>query len=142
MLERRQAVVAELGRLAFRRQETGNYLSELAAKVTETLEVEFCEIFELGPDRKTLRLVAGYGYEEKLLGRLEIPVDDNSQAGFTLLAKQAVVLKDCCSEKRFSFPPLVAAKGIKSGISVVIGTENTPWGVLSAHSKEKATIQL
>jgi two-component system sensor kinase FixL len=53
-----------------------------------------------------------------------------------------VIVKDLRTEERFSGPPLLRDHGVISGISVIIGRSDRPFGVLGAHTaKDRAFSQ-
>ena len=58
----------------------------------------------------------------------------NSQAGYTLLSREPVIVKDLRTEERFCGPPLLRDHGAVSGMSVIIGHSDRPFGVLGAHT--------
>ncbi len=136
MREREQTVVAELGQLAL----TNGNLSELfdtaVAMVADALKVEYCKILEVIPSGEAVLLRAGLGWQEGLVGKAMISVGLNSQAGFTLQSREPVVVEDLTTETRFSGPELLHDHDVISGISVIIGTIDKPWGILGAHSTQ------
>ncbi len=137
MLARLQAVVAELGQRALRADSPGKVLKEAVALVAQTLEVEYCKVLELLPDGKALLLRWGVGWQEGLVGRATVGTGTDSQAGYTLLSDQPVVVEDLRTEKRFSGPPLLHEHGVVSGMSVIIATSAGPYGVLGAHTRRR-----
>jgi PAS domain S-box-containing protein len=63
----------------------------------------------------------------------------DSQAGYTLLSTEPVVVEDLRTEPRFSGPPLLRDHGVVSGISVIIPGGDRPFGVLGAHTTRRRT---
>jgi two-component system sensor kinase FixL len=109
-------------------------MQAVAALTAKTLNVEFCKILELLPDRKNLVLRAGVGWGSGSVGRATVSADKDSQAGYTLLSRGPVIVVDLPSEKRFNGPPLLRDHSIVSGVSVIIGPADRPFGVLGAHT--------
>ena len=105
--------------------------------IARALRVEFCEILQLQPDGRQLRLVAGVGWEPGSVGRATVDVDHDSQAGFTLICGESpVVVEDLGREQRFKPPPLLHRHGVVCGMSAVIpGDGNLPFGVLGVHGR-------
>ena len=136
---RQQAAVAQLGERALRGVELFTLMDEVTVIVTQTLGVEFCKILELLPDGKALLLRAGVGWKEGLVGQATVGAGTNSQAGYTLLSNEPVIIKDLRTEKRFSGPPLLREHGVVSGVSVIIGRRDRPFGVLGAHTAKRRT---
>jgi PAS domain S-box-containing protein len=132
-----QAVVAELGRRALAETELSVLMDEAVALVAHTLEVEYCKVLELLPSGDKMLLRAGVGWEEGLVGNATVGAGLDSQARYTLLSSEAVVVKDLRTEERFQGPPLLHQHGVVSGMSVVIYSGDGPFGVLGAHTKEQ-----
>jgi PAS domain S-box-containing protein len=134
---REQAVVAELGRLALGGADLDVLFDRGVVRVAETLQVEYCKVLELLPDGRAVKLVAGVGWKEGLVGQATVGVGADSQAGFTLLANEPVIVEDLRTETRFSGPALLRVHGVVSGLSVIIGDVATPFGVLGAHTTSR-----
>jgi PAS domain S-box-containing protein len=130
---RQQAVVADLGLRALAGVPLPALMSDAARLVAETLDVTYCEILELLPDGSALRLVAGVGWADGLVGHALVPAGPDSQAGYTLARREPVRVEDLRTEHRFATPELLATHGIVSGTSVVIHGRREPYGVLGAH---------
>jgi PAS domain S-box-containing protein len=99
--------------------------------------VEYCKVLELLPDGSALRLVAGVGWQEGLVGQTTVSGDRDSQAGFTLLCRDPVIVEDLRTETRFTGPALLRDHGVVSGLSVIIGEADKPFGVLGAHTARR-----
>ncbi len=130
-----QAQVAALGQRALASHITLTELfDEVVALVAQTLRVEFAKVLELSPNDQTLLLRAGVGWQPGLVGRATVSAGLESQAGYTLLSEQPVVVEDLRAEKRFNGPPLLFDHGVVSGMSVIIRGPTQPFGVLGAHT--------
>jgi PAS domain S-box-containing protein len=132
---RQQAAVAEISRRALEGIELSALMDQTAVLVTQTLGVEFCKILELSPNKQTLLLRAGAGWKEGCVGVATVSAGAKSQAGYTLLSKTPIIVEDLKTETRFSGPPLLADHNVASGLSVIIGHQDRPYGVLGAHTK-------
>lgn len=113
-------------------------LFDLAAELlTEVLDVEFVEILRQPRPGEALVLEAGRGWSDDVtLGETTVPSDQGSQAGYTLMAGEPVLVEDVAAEERFMGPPLLVDHGIVSGITVAIPGELQPYGVLGVHTRE------
>jgi two-component system sensor kinase FixL len=131
---RQQAAVAEVGQHALRGADLPALMEEVAVLVAQTLSVEFSKILELLPGQDALLLRSGVGWKEGLVGHATVSAGMNSQAGYTLLCKEPVIVKDLRTEERFNGPPLLRDHGVVSGMSVIIGRSNQPFGILGAHT--------
>jgi signal transduction histidine kinase len=132
--------VAALGQAAL----GGLPLDELMERATEivaaTLELDHVSVFEVVPGGERLLLRAGLGWPVEQIGRREAEVGRASHAGYTLLAGEPVVVEDWEREQRFRQPAVLAAAGVRSGASVVIGDPADPYGALAAHSAHPGAV--
>ncbi len=134
---RQQAAVAELGQQALTSTDVTELINRAVTLVTRTLDVEFCKLLQCQPDGDSLLLLAGVGWREGLVGRLELEGGPNSQAGYTLAADRPVIVEDLAIETRFNPPPLLRDHHVVSGMGVIIPGRERPFGVLSVHSSRK-----
>lgn len=134
-----QAAVAELGQYALSQTDLDQLLTEIATLVAKTLNVHFVKILELLPNGHALLLKAGVGWSSGLVGYAHIGAGSQSHAGYTLAQKQPVVVEDLRVETRFTGEPILHNHRIVSGMSVIIGEEDEPYGVLSVYSKTQRT---
>jgi PAS domain S-box-containing protein len=133
--EQQQAAVAELGQYALIGVDLQSLMEEVVRRLTKILNVEYSKILELLPEGKDFHLRAGVGWKPGLVGVSTVSGERNSQAGYTLLSDEPVVVEDLRAETRFDGPPLLHDHGVVSGISVIIhGKKNRPYGVLGVHS--------
>lgn len=134
--EAQQEAVAELGRAAL----SGVGLQEIfdiaVRELAKQMDVRFTKVLQLNPDGKALTLRSGVGWTEATVGVSEVGADVESQAGYTLQQRAAVVVRDFRQEKRFTAPRLLKDHHILCGASVVIGPTDAPWGVLGVHEND------
>jgi two-component system CheB/CheR fusion protein len=135
--ERQQAAVAELGTTALAGAELHVLFEQAATTLAQTLDVEFSKILQLVPEGPTLELVAGVGWSVGLIGNATVPIGAGSQAGFTLCTAEPVIVRELATEKRFVGSPLLTDHDVVSGMSVIIGPLQSPWGVLGVHSTRR-----
>ena len=136
---RQQAAVTELGLRALANNGLQSLMEDAVSLVAHTLEVEYCKVLELLPDGDELLLRAGVGWEEGFVGRATERTGLDSQAGFTLLSEEPVILEDLRKEERFSASTLLRDHGVVSGMSVIVHGQERPFGVLGAHTKNSRT---
>ena len=139
-----QAALAAVGLEALGGGGLQELLDRACVLVAETLDVELSQVLELLPGEAGLRMVAGVGWREGVVGETTLGLDRGSLAGFALACDQPVVVEDLGAETRFRAPPLLLEHEVVSGVSVVIhggdrprGTD--PWGALNAHSRHRRT---
>ena len=131
---RQQEAIADIGGQALAGADLSALMQAITELVAKTLSVEFCKVLELLPGNDALLLRAGVGWKEGLVGRTTVSAGTNSQAGYTLLSGEPVIVEDLRTEKRFNGPPLLRDHGAVSGMSVIIGRIDQPFGVLGAHT--------
>jgi two-component system, chemotaxis family, CheB/CheR fusion protein len=134
--ERQQAVVARLGIRALEETLLERFLDQSVREIQQTLETDYCELLELQPDSERLLLRAGVGWKEGTVGQASVPSGMDSQAGFTLQTKGAVLVNDFSAERRFVAPQLLVDHDVRSGLTCVIGSGDDPYGVIGAHSRQ------
>jgi PAS domain S-box-containing protein len=134
-----QAVIAELGHYAISSSDLDSFMNQIMMVLACTLELECCKILELLPDKNELLLRAGVGWQPGLVGRATIGANLNSQAGYTLLSSEPIIVHDLRTETRFNDSPLLNQHKILSGVSVIIHAKDRPFGVLGVHSTQPRT---
>lgn len=132
---RQQEIIAKLGQFALTNQSLEDIFKEAVQLVSVTLRVEYTKILQLDPETEELLLVAGVGWQKGLVGDAIVNAGDNSQAGYTLASESPVVVEDLTQESRFNGPALLIEHGIVSGMSVVIGDTEKPFGIFGAHTR-------
>jgi len=135
----RQGAVADLGQQALEGIELAHLLDQAVELVVESLDLDFCQVWELLPAGERLLLCAGSGWEPAMIGTLTVPLDPLSQPGYTMEAGDRVLVQDVGLEDRFLPPSFLTQKGVKSGISVTIPGPDKPFGVLGGHVKDQRT---
>jgi len=131
---RQQEAIAWLGEYALGSQNLDVLLQETTAMVADTLGLEFCKILERLPGGQSLFLRAGVGWATGLVGRAVIDAALESQAGYTLMVDEPVIVDDLRNETRFRDTKLLTDHSVISGMGVVIPGKDEPFGVLSVHT--------
>lgn len=131
---RQQAAVSEFGQRALTNPPLDQLFDEAVDLVARTLDVEYCKILRLLPDGKALRLEAGVGWKPGLIGHVLIDASEASQAGYSLLHREPVIVEDLRTETRFRGTWLLHEHGVVSGLAVIIYSAGQPFGILSAHT--------
>lgn len=126
-----QRIVSELGQIALT-DDLDTLFEACVTKVSDGLDVEYCKVLMRQGEELLLR--TGVGWKPGLVGQATVGIGMDSQAGYTLVSDQPVVVTDLTTEDRFRGPPLLTDHAVVSGISVVVGSPDDPWGVLGAHT--------
>jgi diguanylate cyclase (GGDEF)-like protein len=137
-----QAAVAALGQRALTVPDLPTLMNEAVSLVARTLEVEYCKILELLPNGNALLLRTGLGWKEGTVGQAQVSTGTESQAGYTLMSKEPVIVEDLRTETRFISMPLLHDHGVVSGMSVIISGQTKPFGILGAHTTLRRTFTL
>jgi signal transduction histidine kinase len=130
-----QTALLHLGQLALSDLAPVELMSEVAVLLKKILPVEYCLIWQLLDDGKYFLLMAGAGLEAGFTSRVQAPVDRSSMKGFTLTSSLPVVAENLRQETRFTTCSLNFDR-VSSGVSVLIGTVDKPYGVIEVFSHE------
>ncbi|WIV66525.1 PAS domain S-box protein [Natrialbaceae archaeon AArc-T1-2] len=131
---RQQETVAELGRRALETDDLEAFVEAAASAVTDVLEADCCTLFEARGDELVLR--EGVGVADDLVGSATVPADRDSQVGYALLTTEPVVVGDLEADSRFLSDRL-AGRDVTSGITVVVGPTENPWGVFGIYTTDR-----
>ncbi|MDJ0574579.1 MAG: PAS domain S-box protein, partial [Xenococcaceae cyanobacterium MO_234.B1] len=134
---KQQRAIAELGQYALAQKNLVPLMERAVNLVASILDLEYCKVLELLPDGKNLLLKAGVGWHDGLVGVATVRADTNSQAGYTLLSSEPVVVTDLLSETRFSGSNLLLDHQVVSGMSVVIQGRDRPFGILGTYTNRQ-----
>jgi PAS domain S-box-containing protein len=130
-----QAALAAFGFYALTETDLNVLFDRAVAVVRDALRTDFSKILELQHDGESLLLRTGLGWSEGLVGTATVPTDTGSQAGYTLTVSDPVIVDDLATETRFRGPDLLTDHGVVSGMSVVIGGLDRPFGVFGTHTQ-------
>jgi signal transduction histidine kinase/ActR/RegA family two-component response regulator/HAMP domain-containing protein len=129
-----QTAVAAIGQFALISNDLNALLNQAVTLVSQTLDVEFCEVLELHADGTRMVLRSGTGWKKGSVGNTIVETGREYQPGFTLGSGEPVVVEDYKTETRFKVTPLVSEHGIVSGLTVAILTRQLPFGVFGAYT--------
>lgn len=139
---RQQASIAELGALALTDIDLESLMGEAVRQVSIRLEVDLCKVLELLPSGQALLLRSGMGWMEGKVGAAIVEAGPGSLAGLSLTDGRPVVFEDILHETRFDVSKLLAEHGVISGVSVLIGSKEKPFGILGAFSRSRRLFNL
>ena len=137
---RQQEVIADLGRCALEERDLDGLLADGAELVAETLENDYCKVLDLDETAEELLLRQGAGWGDGIVGSATVSaVEADSQAAYTLESDEPVLVSDLETETRFGGPDLLTEHDVRSGISVIVGPHDAPWGILGTHDTDVRT---
>jgi two-component sensor histidine kinase len=132
-----QNAVARFGSTALNESNLQKVLDDAVQIAAEVLQVPLTKILQFADSADHLVLRAGVGWADGLVGHGKVGIERASQAGYTLLAKGPVIVRNLRQETRFDGPQLLHDHKVMSGISVVIpGSEMRPFGVFGIHARD------
>ena len=134
-----QQVTAQLGEIALSKAGLDELFDQAVELVATTLDNEYAKVLEYSTEDNELFLCAGVGWQEGLVGEATVGDGDDSQAGHTLRSEEPIIVSDLDSDERFRGSELLTDHNVRSGISVVIGDPEDPWGVFGTHSTRPKT---
>lgn len=129
-----QTVISALGQFALMSKDFSALLNQAVMMVSQTLEVEYCDVFEVQPGGRSLLMRAGVGWEDGIIGKATLPATPSSHTGFTLIAGEPVVVEDLPQESRFGTSRLHLEHKILSCVTVAISGKGQAVGVLGAYT--------
>lgn len=150
---RQQAAVAYLGQQALAETDLSALMDKAAVLIAQTLDVDYCQLLELLPSGHAFMLRAGVGWQPGLVGSATVTASARSQAGYTLLVGEPIIVEDLRVETRFSELPLLHNHRAVSGVTVIIpgnrgvgsnwgqaepakSSSSPAWGILGVHTSQ------
>ncbi|ROU03945.1 sensor histidine kinase [Histidinibacterium lentulum] len=133
-----RSVIVEFGRIALQSESLDEILTKACECCAEALETDLSKVLRLEDDGQHLRVVAGIGWEDGIVGEEVVPRPETSSEGFALYhGKPAVSSK--LEEDGFDYPAFLKRHGVKSMVNVIIpGSEGAPpFGLLEVDSREE-----
>jgi signal transduction histidine kinase len=130
-LLRQQAAIARFGSFALRERNLTNILTEAARVCAEGLSVPFSKVCRYRAEENDLLIVAGFGWQDGVIGRVVSRADMSSPQGRAFTTGLPSIIDDLQKVTGFDPPPFYAAHGIVSIIDVIIkGSDDQPYGIL------------
>jgi GAF domain-containing protein len=131
------ADLAELARRALERPDVASVMRDAIELVAHALDVGHVTILELSPADERLRLRAGVGWGDGVVGTT-VDAMPGGHVAYTLASSEPVVVDDLAQEQRFAISPQLVDAGVRSSLSVRIPSGGpVPFGVIGAHATER-----
>jgi len=135
LMDKHQEALSQVAELALKTPDIRTLLDGILTLITATLDVEYCKILKLLPDDNFL-FETGIGWKIEDIGRV-IKKDTALAAGYTVLSKKPLQIEELNRKDSIDGMGLKGYQEIKTGISVLIGSVEKPYGVLVVHSTKK-----
>jgi len=137
-LLRQQAALARFGSFALRERDLMCILTEAARVCADGLDVPFSKVCRYRKDENDLLIVAGYGWQDGVIGRVACRADITSPQGRAFSTGEPSICNDLRQDASFELPPFYAAHGIVSTVDVLIkGNDDQPYGVLEIDNNQQ-----
>jgi len=133
--KREYEVLSGIAELSLKTPDFQALLDQILPLVAATLGVEYCCVLKLLPDGNFI-FEAGIGWKPENTGRI-IKKDSALRAGYAVLSGRPILLEKLDRKNSFRTMGLEESQDIISGISLLIGSVEKPYGVLTAHSTKK-----
>jgi signal transduction histidine kinase len=130
-LLRQQAAIARFGSFALRERNLMNILKEAVRVCAEGLSVPFSKVCRYRAEENDLLIVAGFGWQDGVVGRVVSRADMSSPQGRAFTTGLPSIIDDLQKVTGFNPPQFYAAHDIVSIIDVIIkGNDDQPYGIL------------
>jgi len=134
-INRKHEILSLIAEMALKAPDLQTLLDETLPLAAATLDVEYCKILKLLPDGNFL-FERGIGWKPEEIGKI-IKKNLASTAGYTVLSNRPILVEKLNKKASIKIMGLEGYPEIMSGISVLIGSVEKPYGVLTAHSTKK-----
>lgn len=133
-----QTVVSALGQFALQTTDIPAMLGQVSMLVPQTLEVEYCGIFEMQGEESSLLLKAGMGWQNSPdASPVMVSTASCSSLRFALKAAEPVVFEHLPSDPRFRAEPFLIDHGVLGGVTVAVPGSSGDLGLLGAYTTHR-----
>src|SRR3984893_4012830 len=137
-LLRQQAAIARFGSFALRERDLMKILTEAVRVCADGLSVPFSKVCQYRAEHNDLLIVAGYGWQDGVIGHVVSRADMSSPQGRAFTTGKPSIIDNLQNEAGFDPPPFYAAHGIVSIIDVIIkGNDDQPYGILEIDNDQQ-----
>ena len=137
-LLRQQAAIAQFGSFALRQRDLSKILAEAVRVCADGLNAPFSKVCQYRAKQNDLLIVAGYGWQDGVVGDVVSRADLSSPQGRAFTTGQPSICDDLQTGTYSDLPPFYAAHGIISIIDVIIkGTDEQPYGILEIDNNRR-----
>ncbi|AKB51056.1 Sensory transduction histidine kinase [Methanosarcina barkeri str. Wiesmoor] len=133
--QKKYKVLSQISELSLKTSDFQALLDQTLPLVATAVGAEYCSVLKLLPDGDFI-FETGVGWKPENIGRI-IKKDSASRAGYTVLSSRTIMLEKLDKNNSIRTMGLEENQDIISGISVLMGTVEKPYGVLMAHSTKK-----
>lgn len=132
---RQQEILSAFGLFALRCKERFDLLGEATRACADGMNVDLCKYLERDhEDPARLRVCAGVGWKDGVVGVATLGGDLESPAGYAFHTRQPVISNHLEEETRFRTPALMVEHGVRRALNVPVRDGAEPYGVLEVDS--------
>lgn len=125
ILEQRRVLI-EFGRLALKSDTLHEILDEVCHHVRDALGTDLSKVMRLEDECRNLRVIAGVGWEDGVVGEEVVPALSQSSEGYALRRGRPAVSHDVSNDD-FDYPEFLKRHGVEAMLNVAIpGAEDQP----------------
>jgi diguanylate cyclase (GGDEF)-like protein/PAS domain S-box-containing protein len=135
-----QQQIVELGRVALREGCTQALLEQAVGAAARVLSGDCALLVEHAPDSEELIVTAAAGLDPDTVGK-RLPSKTPSVLEKLLGSDGLAVVDDWETEQRFPQSPMLAARGVRSTVAVLVGDPQAPFGLLSVHYTQTGAVR-
>lgn len=131
---RQQRILAEFGMVALRSRDVGAMLQRATELCADGMAARFCKFLSAPDADQRMRVEAGVGWAQGVVGSATLGADTASPAGYAFRTGEPVISNHLEDEERFRTPELMAEHDIRRAINVLVEAEGKRYGVLEVDS--------
>lgn len=136
-MEKRQKVLAGFGDFALRSDDLDAVLTQACRLVAEALGTGRAKVLEIEGETRTFFVRAGVGWDDGVVGRVRLSIDEHSSETYSIAAGKPVISNDIAREDRFGFPAFLRDAGVEAIANVPIFLPGgRPYGLLQVDAPE------
>lgn len=133
----RQKVLGDFGEFALRSQDLDMVLHEACRLVGEALGTGRAKILEIQHAGRQLLVRAGVGWDPSIVGRMRLPMEEQSSETFAIKARRPVISQNINEEDRFRIPAFMQDAGVVALVNApVFLPGGQPFGLLQVDATE------
>ena len=130
------ATLAEFGTFAFQQTDLDIILTHAARVCAHALGVPFSKVCKFQKEHNDLRVVAGYGWKEGVVGYAISMADKSTPQGRAFTTGKPQTCRNIAEANTYSLPGFYPDHGILSTVDVLVATRSgIPFGVLEVDSQ-------
>ena len=134
--ERQARIIADLSQTALATRNLDEFFDDVCGSLREAMNCDYSKILLFDREDEDFLVTAGAGWKSGCVGVARVENRRQSQAGYTLMVENSVLVTDLDKEKRFQGPSLLTDHDVRSGISTLVSVGGKSWGVIGLHDRE------